>query len=143
MVTREFSLTTVPLLTMDWEAEYNRSKAGRPGSVAEPAHSRRRNDDDHDDGSMFNNIDGEPGRRNEDPRRANIELVDGGRVRERFELLPEEELKGTPLEQLTRHWMNERHAPDILPAQENLLAQLLDHLRRQVGLFNSTLINSD
>jgi len=46
-------------------------------------------------------------------------------------LLPEEEPKGTPLEQLTRHWMNERHAPDILPAQENLLASLLDHLRRQ------------
>lgn len=39
----------------------------------------------------------------------------------------------TPLEQLTRHWMNERHAPDILPAQEELLASLLDHLRRQVG----------
>lgn len=39
----------------------------------------------------------------------------------------------TPLEQLIRHWMNERHAPDILPAQEELLASLLDHLRRQVG----------
>lgn len=41
--------------------------------------------------------------------------------------------RDTPLEQLTRHWMNERHAPDILPAQEELLASLLDHLRRQVG----------
>ena len=38
----------------------------------------------------------------------------------------------TPLEQLMRHWTNERHAPDILPAQEDLLANLLDHLRRQV-----------
>jgi hypothetical protein len=38
----------------------------------------------------------------------------------------------TPLEQLIGHWMNERHAPDILPAQETLLAHLLDHLRRQV-----------
>ncbi|KAF8881618.1 hypothetical protein BD779DRAFT_1445413 [Infundibulicybe gibba] len=37
----------------------------------------------------------------------------------------------TPLEKLIRHWMNERHAPDILPAQEELLAHLLDHLRRQ------------
>jgi GINS complex subunit 4 len=39
----------------------------------------------------------------------------------------------TPLEQLVRHWTNERHAPDILPAQEELLTNLLDHLRRQVG----------
>jgi len=38
----------------------------------------------------------------------------------------------TPLEQLTRHWLNERHAPDILPAQEELLSGILDHLRRQV-----------
>ncbi|KAJ7280309.1 hypothetical protein C8J57DRAFT_1302244 [Mycena rebaudengoi] len=41
--------------------------------------------------------------------------------------LPEE----TPLEQLMRHWMNERHAPDILPAQDVLLSSLLDHIRRQ------------
>lgn len=38
----------------------------------------------------------------------------------------------TPLEQLIRHWTNERHAPDLLAAQEELLANLLDHLRRQV-----------
>ncbi|THV03908.1 GINS complex, Sld5 component [Dendrothele bispora CBS 962.96] len=37
----------------------------------------------------------------------------------------------TPLQKLMRHWMNERHAPDILPAQEELLASLLDHIRRQ------------
>ncbi|KAJ6589050.1 hypothetical protein B0H19DRAFT_1102714 [Mycena capillaripes] len=43
------------------------------------------------------------------------------------EPLPDE----TPLEQLTRHWMNERHAPDILPAQDVLLSSLLDHIRRQ------------
>ncbi|KAJ6617974.1 hypothetical protein B0H10DRAFT_2031541 [Mycena sp. CBHHK59/15] len=41
--------------------------------------------------------------------------------------LPDE----TPLEQLTRHWMNERHAPDILPAQDALLSSVLDHIRRQ------------
>ena len=38
----------------------------------------------------------------------------------------------TPLSQFVRHWMNERHAPDILPAQEIILNHLLDHLRRQV-----------
>ncbi|KAF8905609.1 hypothetical protein CPB85DRAFT_1376782 [Mucidula mucida] len=37
----------------------------------------------------------------------------------------------TPLQQLMRHWMNERHAPTILPAQEQLLGLLLDHIRRQ------------
>ncbi|KAJ7048543.1 hypothetical protein C8F01DRAFT_1190004 [Mycena amicta] len=37
----------------------------------------------------------------------------------------------TPLQQLTRHWMNERHAPDILPAQDVLLGSILDHIRRQ------------
>ena len=39
----------------------------------------------------------------------------------------------TPLQQLIRHWMNERHAPDLLPAQQVLLAGLLDHIHRQVG----------
>ncbi|KAF9073446.1 GINS complex Sld5 component [Rhodocollybia butyracea] len=43
----------------------------------------------------------------------------------------EQEDNDTPLSQLTRHWMNERHAPDILPAQEELLSSLLDHIRRQ------------
>ncbi|KAF7986743.1 hypothetical protein HWV62_20312 [Athelia sp. TMB] len=37
----------------------------------------------------------------------------------------------TPLQQLIRHWMNERHAPDLLPAQQVLLAGLLDHIHRQ------------
>ncbi|KXN91306.1 DNA replication complex GINS protein sld5 [Leucoagaricus sp. SymC.cos] len=43
----------------------------------------------------------------------------------------EPEKEETPLELLTRHWINERHAPDILPAQEALLSSILDHLRRQ------------
>ncbi|KAJ3570996.1 hypothetical protein NP233_g4036 [Leucocoprinus birnbaumii] len=43
----------------------------------------------------------------------------------------EREREETPLELLTRHWMNERHAPEILPAQEALLSSILDHLRRQ------------
>ncbi|KAH7886612.1 hypothetical protein F5I97DRAFT_1018176 [Phlebopus sp. FC_14] len=37
----------------------------------------------------------------------------------------------TPLQQLIRHWMNERHAPDILPTEEHLLSRLLDHIRSQ------------
>jgi GINS complex subunit 4 len=44
----------------------------------------------------------------------------------------EPEREETPLELLTRHWVNERHAPEILPAQEALLSSILDHLRRQV-----------
>jgi len=43
----------------------------------------------------------------------------------------EEQEEETPLQQLIRHWMNERHAPDILPVAENVLAGLLDHIRRQ------------
>lgn len=44
-----------------------------------------------------------------------------------------EEEEETPLQQLIRHWMNERHSPDILPNEGELLAGLLDHIRSQVG----------
>ncbi|KAJ8472480.1 hypothetical protein ONZ45_g16635 [Pleurotus djamor] len=37
----------------------------------------------------------------------------------------------SPVQQLIRLWMNERHAPDILPVQEHLLAGILDHIRHQ------------
>lgn len=37
-----------------------------------------------------------------------------------------------PLQKLIRHWMNERHAPDILPIQAELLAGILDHIHKQV-----------
>ncbi|PBK98594.1 hypothetical protein ARMGADRAFT_582576 [Armillaria gallica] len=37
----------------------------------------------------------------------------------------------TSLSELIRHWMNERHAPTILAAQERLPGLLLDHIRRQ------------
>ncbi|KAG5721548.1 DNA replication complex GINS protein sld5 [Termitomyces sp. T112] len=37
----------------------------------------------------------------------------------------------TPLHQLIRHWINERNCLDILPAQEELLVNILDHIRRQ------------
>ena len=39
----------------------------------------------------------------------------------------------TPLQQLIRHWMNERHAQDILPTEDDLLSRLLDHVRSQVS----------
>ncbi|TFY58609.1 hypothetical protein EVJ58_g6327 [Rhodofomes roseus] len=42
-----------------------------------------------------------------------------------------EEEEETPFQQLTRHWMNERQAPDILPGQEMLLGRILDHVRKQ------------
>ena len=38
----------------------------------------------------------------------------------------------TLFQQLVRHWFNERHAPDILPVQAEVLGALLDHIRRQV-----------
>jgi GINS complex subunit 4 len=112
---------------MDWDIEYERSKAGRTDPRAGPSFSGR------DDDEVL--LDNET-RRGEGPVDNSNEGTRGGRV----DLIPEEEPTGTPLEQLTRHWMNERHAPDILPAQENLLAHLLDHLRRQVSLSIPTLI---
>ncbi|KAF9267216.1 GINS complex Sld5 component [Marasmius fiardii PR-910] len=35
------------------------------------------------------------------------------------------------LGKLMQHWMNERHCPDLLPAKEEVLSSLLDHIRRQ------------
>ncbi|KAI0085250.1 GINS complex Sld5 component [Irpex rosettiformis] len=46
-------------------------------------------------------------------------------------IIPQEVAEETSLQKLTRYWMNERHAPDILPAQETLLGRLLDHIRKQ------------
>ena len=40
----------------------------------------------------------------------------------------EEDEEETPLEQLIRHWMKERHAPDVLPVAEDVLSRLLDHI---------------
>ena len=47
-------------------------------------------------------------------------------------LFPQDTAEETPLQQLMRHWMDERHAPDILQGQELLLGRLLDHVRKQV-----------
>ncbi|THG97396.1 hypothetical protein EW026_g4591 [Hermanssonia centrifuga] len=46
-------------------------------------------------------------------------------------ILAQDIAEETSLQQLIRHWTNERHAPDILPAQEHLLGRLLDHIRKQ------------
>ena len=46
---------------------------------------------------------------------------------------PQDLAEETPFQQLIRHWLNERHAPDILPGQEMLLGRLLDHIRKQVS----------
>ncbi|KAF4583922.1 GINS complex subunit [Pleurotus pulmonarius] len=48
-----------------------------------------------------------------------------------FDLGDSSAQRESPIQQLIRHWMNERHAPDILPIQEQLLASILDHIRRQ------------
>lgn len=55
-------------------------------------------------------------------------------------LPPQAVSQETPFQQLIRHWMNERHSPVILPAQEILLGRLLDHIRKQVR--NHVLISS-
>jgi len=114
---------------MDWEREYELIKSSGADPIAGPSFTGGADDDEgffNDDAPMAvaapRRGGDEPGLENEDagPRRV--------------DLFPEDEPRGTPLEQLSRHWMNERHAPDILPAQEELLTNLLDHLRRQVRL---------
>ncbi|KAL4247890.1 DNA replication complex GINS protein SLD5 [Abortiporus biennis] len=37
------------------------------------------------------------------------------------------------VQELFRHWLNERHSPDILPINEVLLAGLLDRIRKQTS----------
>ena len=48
--------------------------------------------------------------------------------------LEDEEQDASPLSQLTTHWLNERQSPTILPAQDDLLTSLLDHIRRQTDV---------
>jgi GINS complex subunit 4 len=93
----------------NWEAEYNRPNTSN--AVSGPSIPRRAE-------SALLERDDEP-------------MPDVANLPE--EPLPDE----TPLEQLTRHWMNERHAPDILPAQDVLLSSLLDHIRLQVRIPSS------
>ncbi|KAH8105258.1 GINS complex Sld5 component [Cristinia sonorae] len=49
------------------------------------------------------------------------------------DFLPIADEEETAFQQLIRHWMNERHAPDILPGQELLLGRLLDHIGKQTN----------
>lgn len=103
---------------MDWGRDYELLKSGGLPDEAEPSFHRRNEDEEDPFG---------------EPMTADVGV-------DSDDVLQEEESQGTPLEQLTRHWMNERHAPDILAAQEDLLTNLLDHLRRQVRL--NVFINS-
>ena len=96
---------------MDWGRDYELLKSGGLRDKARSS-SHRRNENEDPFG---------------DPMAADVDVEDPGVD----DLFPAES-QGTPLEQLARHWMNERHAPDILIAQEDLLTNLLDHLRRQV-----------
>lgn len=52
-------------------------------------------------------------------------------------IIPQDTAEETSLQKLIRYWMNERHAPDILPAQEMLLGRLLDHIRKQVRFLST------
>ncbi|KAJ7334782.1 hypothetical protein DFH08DRAFT_939541, partial [Mycena albidolilacea] len=100
-----------------WEAEYNRTNASNAASG--PSLPRRGQSaliEDEDDAMPDIRRDPMPDILNE------LGLAPPAK-----EALPVE----TPLEQLTRHWMNERHAPDILPSQDVLLSSLMDHIRRQ------------
>jgi GINS complex subunit 4 len=105
---------------MDWGRDYELLKSsGLKLDEAGPSFHRRNEPEEDDPFS--------------DPMIADVQ--ENRRERRVDVVFPEEEeSQGTPLEQLTRHWMNERHAPDILIAQEDLLTNLLDHLRRQVRL---------
>lgn len=49
-----------------------------------------------------------------------------------LDFLDQDDQEEMPLQKLIRHWINERHAPDILPIQAELLGGLLDHIRKQV-----------
>lgn len=94
---------------MDWDNEYEFARAGGNAGPSSAGRGRRVMPDDDD---------------------LDIPMAKAPSALSFDEPLRRE----TPIEQLVRHWMNERHAPDILPAQEELVVALLDHLRRQVGI---------
>ncbi|TRM63489.1 hypothetical protein BD626DRAFT_494494 [Schizophyllum amplum] len=97
----------------NWDIEYKRN-AFLDRAMGAP-------DDDDDDNHM--DIDAPP---RAAPRRMGKTTT----TTTAFDDLDEED-NGPPLAQLMRHWMNERNAPDILPAQVELLNAVLDHIRRQ------------
>ena len=67
------------------------------------------------------------------PEDDDFPIADDFGRRSRPAILAQDLAEETPFQQLIRHWMNERHAPDILPGQEMLLGRLLDHIRKQVS----------
>lgn len=89
---------------------------------------------DIDDDDFFTNLD-RPGRAAnnnafQERLRQTSRDDDGAEIPDAPPFILEEE-EETPLQQLIRHWMNERHSPDILPNEGELLAGLLDHIRSQ------------
>ncbi|KAG1824682.1 uncharacterized protein BJ212DRAFT_1475976 [Suillus subaureus] len=89
---------------------------------------------DIDDDDFFTNLD-RPGRAaNNNTFQERLRQAprddDGAEIPDAPPFMLEEE-EETPLQQLIRHWMNERHSPDILLNEGELLAGLLDHIRSQ------------
>ena len=107
-------------MSTSWDDEYD-ALMGAPGPIAGPSFIDRARDapPDDDDDDLDRILGG---------TRAPV----AGRAFRPVQQKQHEQDEETPLQQLIRHWMNERHAPDILPAQEGLLSGLLDHIRRQV-----------
>lgn len=68
-----------------------------------------------------------------DPDDPDINILDDiiGELGGRNHIVDQDVAEETPFQELIRHWMNERHAPELLPAQETLLGRLLDHIRKQ------------
>ncbi|EAU83489.1 hypothetical protein CC1G_04745 [Coprinopsis cinerea okayama7 len=118
----------------NWEEEYARDASSflnpASGTSGASGSSRPRYADsnalglglaDRDDEDVpMGGVDGDAGEAMDPTSMAIREIIEEGSAE-----------ANTPLQQLIRHWMNERHAPDILPAQEELLSGLLDHLRLQ------------
>ncbi|TCD70371.1 GINS complex subunit [Steccherinum ochraceum] len=80
-----------------------------------------------DDDFQWYEPDAQPAANAAPPPRADLPIRDDFEPAREFAPPAEE----TSFQQLIRHWMNERHAPDLLPAREMLLGRLLDHIRKQ------------
>lgn len=126
---------------MDWEAQYEagvfNANTAALARRLKPSGSGRAQQ--KKPGGALLDSDEEDGHLDSDITMASASASASTRVAPIAPIYDEQEDNDTPLSQLTRHWMNERHAPDILPAQEELLSSLLDHIRRQVCVFLSAL----
>ncbi|KAJ3778166.1 Sld5-domain-containing protein [Lentinula raphanica] len=113
--------------TMDWEAQYNSGVfEANTAALARSSKTRKSKND-----ALALDSDNE----DQDVTMASASASAHTSTRARLPsaapdiYIPEDE--ESLVSQLTKHWLNERHAPDILPAQEELLASLLDYIRRQ------------